>query len=185
MLHKMFSTVINNGFKSDWFEIMRITKLEKLYRSTSLWQIWQPACLRYWESVNIESTEIILSSLPTIKNSVKETWLLSLQFKIVQNTLATNKRLCDWRIRQTSKCDYCEHEDTIVHYIWECHASQTIIANCLKTLKLENELETKLNLVQFIFGFNNIRLDNLSMLITNCIYQCKKTKKMFLWKRFH
>ena len=130
------------------------------------------------ETVNIESVDIIINSLPIIKNSVKETWLLSLQFKIVQNTLATMKRLCDWRIRQTSKCDYCEHEDTIVHYIWECHSSQTIKTHCLKTLKLENKLTTKLNLVQFIFGFNNIRLDNLAMLIKNCIYQCKKTRKI-------
>ena len=119
----------------------------------------------------------MLSSVSSLKQATKETWLLSLQFKIVHNILATNKRLYDWRIRQSYFCVYCDAEDTIEHYIWECPFSQSIIFDCLKWLRLENEGRNTFNKENFIFGFNDIRLDNLSMIIKSYIYMCKKYEK--------
>ena len=52
----------------------------------------KPTSLAFWNKAGIANEETVLSSLNSCKNATKETTLVAMQFKIIHNIIATNKR---------------------------------------------------------------------------------------------
>ena len=51
---------------------------------------------------------------------VREPYLQSFQYKIINQILNTNKKLHTWKIEQSNKCDYFQSIDTIEHHLFYC-----------------------------------------------------------------
>jgi hypothetical protein len=84
----------------------------------------KPTCISKWaKSSNYFSYDIdpkwkYIFTLPfTVTN---ETRLQSFQYKIINRTIACNKWLHSIKIKQSSKCEYCEEEDSINHFFLLC-----------------------------------------------------------------
>ena len=50
----------------------------------------------------------------------RETKLQSFQYRLVHRIIPCNKWLYNISIRETSKCTFCDNEDTIIHYFLKC-----------------------------------------------------------------
>ena len=48
------------------------------------------------------------------------TKIRDLQYRLLHKRLPANKELHRWKIKSSSKCDFCEQEDSIVHLLFEC-----------------------------------------------------------------
>ena len=95
---------------------------------------------------------IVLDSLRKSKLATKETKLISLQFKIIQYILPTQKRLHDWKISETALCQYCSEIDTLTLFFWDCTYTEEIIHKCFEILKLEDEFAHIINKLHFLFA---------------------------------
>ena len=52
--------------------------------------------------------------------TVRETKLQSLQFKIIHRIINCNKNIFDVKIKETAKCSYCDAIDDIPHFFMRC-----------------------------------------------------------------
>ena len=55
----------------------------------------------------------------------KEPYLQTFQYKILNRSLNCNHNLTKWKIIQNDKCSYCEHIDTLEHYLYYCPVSES------------------------------------------------------------
>ena len=74
-----------------------------------------PTCLLFWEKRGLQNPERVIDSLIIHRKVTKETDLLTLQYKLIHNIIATNKRRTDWKVTNQSKCSYCPETDTLIH----------------------------------------------------------------------
>ena len=75
------------------------------------------------------------------------------QTRINHRILATRKYLYTIKIKESSKCLYCNAEETITHMLWACPKTQGII-NSLKGWLFDNE-NLEITEVAFIFNISN------------------------------
>ena len=80
----------------------------------------RPTCYYKWESEYFYATFDwdLINVIPY--ECTKETYLQSLQFKIIHCYFPCNYRLHLWNIVEDSKCTYCNIVDTLSHYVAEC-----------------------------------------------------------------
>jgi hypothetical protein len=79
-----------------------------------------PSALKKWENIYDPSPDWKdIFKLPYV--STRETQLQALQYRIVHRFLPCKKWLCDISIVNSNKCDVCDSEDTIEHYIFQCN----------------------------------------------------------------
>ena len=93
---------------------------------------------------------------------------MTLQYKIIHNIIATNKRKTDWKVVNQSKCSYCPEIDTLIHFLWECGTTKAIIDKCLQMFKLPVSSFYKCD---FVRKKNNVSIDTLSLIIKSYIYK--------------
>ena len=102
---------------------------------------------------------------------VKEPYLQSFQFKIVNRVLNCNYNLYKWKIKSSNKCIYCSEIDTVQHHLYECPQCK-IIWNQLKKWMTKNlDFSWKFSICEIIFGIvgpsdDNIKTANFLILIT-------------------
>ena len=104
-----------------------------------------------------------------------------MQLKLVHNIVATNKKKYDWKIIESPKCRYCLELDTVIHFFWECNHSQNIIRKCLCTLKLFN---LKFLRNDYLFGKQDVAVDNVALIIKYHIYILRIHDKKFVAQNF-
>ena len=140
-----------------------------------------PTCLLFWDKRGLQNPERVIDSLIIHRKVTKETDLLTLQYKLIHNIIATNKRKTDWKVANQSRCSYCPETDTLIHFFWECGTAKTIIAKCLQMLKLP---AFSFNKWDFLLGKNDVSIDNLSLIIKSYIYKLKMHNNVFSEKEF-
>ena len=57
---------------------------------------------------------------------VREPYLQSFQYKIINHILNTNEKLEKWAIKQSNNCNFCQSIDTFEHHLYQCQASKII-----------------------------------------------------------
>ena len=58
---------------------------------------------------------------------LQDMWMCMFQFKILHRILPTNKKLLQYKIKNSSDCDYCgQEEESLVHLFCECDLSTGI-----------------------------------------------------------
>ena len=79
-----------------------------------------PRCVQKWQQIYTDLNEwqdIFTRSFSTSW----ETKIQSFQYKIIHNIINNNKKLFDWRIKDSPACDYCTNaEDNSPHYFVKC-----------------------------------------------------------------
>ena len=76
----------------------------------------KPLSLEFWRRNGVGEDKLIMESLKTYRNVIKETFLMAMQLKLVHNIVATNKKKYDWKIIESPKCRYCLEVDTVIHF---------------------------------------------------------------------
>ena len=80
-------------------------------RSTSL------NCTNYWlRKMQIDISKYFCNGVA----STKESRLRLLHFNIIHNTYPTNFLLKKMRIKESDKCDFCQEQDFLDHFFFEC-----------------------------------------------------------------
>ena len=140
-----------------------------------------PTCLKLWDKEGLENPERVFDSLIIYRKVTKETDLLTLQYKLIHNIIATNKRKTDWKVANQSRCSYCPEIDTLIHFFWECSTTKAIIDKCFQMLKLP---VFSFNKWDFLLGKDDISIDNLSLIIKSYIYKLRMHDNVFSENEF-
>lgn len=53
-------------------------------------------------------------------SSARETKLQALQFRILHRTITCNRLLLRYRLRDNDRCDVCDQQDTLSHFLYFC-----------------------------------------------------------------
>ena len=113
--------------------------------------------------------------------TIRETYLQSFQYKILNRILNCNDRLYKWKIKNNNKCDYCEEVDIIEHHLYYCTISKKFW-NQLKSWMINNlNLGIELTVCEVLFGLptnNNpdLKLTNFLILIGKWYLNNSKTQ---------
>ena len=130
-----------------------IVKSKELYTHLILQKSKPPSSLETWVNLFPFLEQYNWKDIFNIPfKYVREPYLQSFQYKIINRILNTNEKLHTWKIKKSNKCDYCQSIDTIEHHLFYCQISKTIWDQ-LETW-LYNHFEIKLNLTvcEVLFG---------------------------------
>ena len=105
--------------KNNRIDLRRVT-CSQVYWSEINKIMERPTCYYKWESEYFYATFDwdLINVIPY--ECTTETFLQSLQFKIIHRYFPCNYRLHLWNIVEDSKCTYCNIVDTLNHYFAEC-----------------------------------------------------------------
>ena len=112
-------------------------------------------------------------------NIIKEPYLQSFQYKILNRISNCNDILYKWKIKESPICDYCTEIDTIEHHFFFCRKSSDIWDKLQNWLKHNLSINFPLTVCEVIFGIPNsndskIKLINFLIIITK--WYLNKTK---------
>ena len=150
-----------------WVEIDKVTE--------------RPTCYYKWESefyyANFDWS--LINLIPY--ECTTETYLQSLQFKIIHRYFLCNYKLHLWAILDNNKCAYCNAIDTLTHYFVECE-SVRIFWKSLKAWFLRNfqfvinctALDVLLQIPNYERSNDITNLNFVILFAKNYIYTCKK-----------
>ena len=95
---------------------------------------------------------------------VREPYLQSFQYKIINRILNTNEKLEKWSIKPNNKCNFCQSVDTIEHHLFQCKNSK-LIWDKLENWLLKN-IQLKLNLkeCEILFGIPHTPTAHLELI---------------------
>ena len=80
-------------------------------------------------------------------------WMQIFQFKILHRILPTNKKLYQFKIKQSNECDYCgQAEESLIHLFCECDITSGIWQDVLDWLGNQSIRTEYLTDIQIIFG---------------------------------
>ena len=109
-------------------------------------------------------------SLRTINKATKSTFLLYLQFRIINRIYATNKYLMNIQVIPQNSCSFCERAtETIVHLFWQCPITQIFIKEILSHLRTQYSIVLSINRVKW---FMLTDLTHLEVIIVMLSKQC-------------
>ena len=122
--NKPVKSKINEPFVSLGGRIVPIcdTETNTLYKQFIKYKYKKPAGITKWNAtatsqiMDDEWSKIFQRSYQTIW----ETKIQSLQFKIIHRIINCNKKLFDMKIKETPKCSYCDAIDDIPHFFMRC-----------------------------------------------------------------
>ena len=146
--------------------------------------IERPTCYYNWESNYYYATfdwEII-NIIPY--QCTCETYLQSLQYKIIHHYFPCKANLHIWNIEDTNKCNYCNEVDSLGHYFVECNVLH-VFWKKLKAWFLRNfDFIINFKTLDILLGIPNYQrtndIDILNFIILfakNFIYTCKKNNR--------
>ena len=98
---------------------------------------------------------------------VIEPYLQSFQYKITNRLTNCNLNLYTWKIKNSSKCDFCELTDTIEHHFFLCGFSKKFFEELRMWVnKVLNINDTKYTLCEMLFdyGVNEKKLSSINMI---------------------
>ena len=104
---------------------------------------------------------------------IREPYLQSFQYKIINRILNTNANLHRWNIKTTNKCTYCNEIDTIEHHLYYCKESRIIWEKLENWVFNQFGLKIKLTVCEILFGLPHA-VDNYIELLNFLIILGKK-----------
>ena len=141
----------------------------------------RPTCYFKWESEYYYATFDwgLINAIPY--ECTTETYLQSLQFKIIHRYFPCNYILCKWNLLDNNKCAYCNAVDTLSHYFAECESLRVFWKSLkswfLRTFEFIINF-TPLDILLGIpnYGKNNdiMNLNFVILFAKHFIYSCKK-----------
>jgi hypothetical protein len=160
-------------------------KIQKIYRNISeintrdlYWHLLErPPSEKKW---NEKLPFIIDENMWTIiytndQNVTSDTYVRNLQYKITHRTLACNKNLHIWKVKQSNECEYCKETDTIEHFLVECTNTYTMWKHIFNWWATNMEAWFQIDTYEIIFGVPNEFYCSMKMYCNN-MYTCHFNK---------
>ena len=131
----------------------------------------KPACMNKWEEIfnfnDKEWSEIF--SMPF--KACKETRLQTFQYKIIHRIFGCNHWLYNIRVKESPNCEFCNEDDTIIHYFIGCCGLEQFWESFMTWWKSITECNTILNEFIVLFGTNTPTRE--AEIFNNCIITAK------------
>lgn len=154
--------------------------IRKMIKSHKLRQATQPCACGFWYrkfGFRITEKDWLCARITT-----RETRLLELHWKIMQNIYPTNILLSKMKVVQHNKCSICVNEvDFVEHFFYECRPVKLFWEKIERLLYINLQEPISLDVLDILFGYQkpaeNIRTINKYILIGKMtISIVKKTK---------
>ncbi len=84
----------------------------------------------------IENDNQYLNPYLTLRKSVKNVRLRSVQYKLLHNIYPTMKHLFTWKIKQTPNCGACGEIETIEHATYRCEMAKNTFVKVAEVLNI-------------------------------------------------
>ena len=117
-------------------------------------------------------------SLPS--KIVKDSYLISFQFKIIHRIFNCNYKLFVWKIKESPQCPICQHIDNLEHYFYYCESSKLFWVQVETWLKEKLLVNFDFTVLEILLGAINIdkRLfHTINYIILHGKYFIKECKK--------
>ena len=100
------------------------------------------------------------------------------QFQVLHRTLVTNRKLNQFGIRDSEKCEYCDEIETISHLLYDCPSAQKICNETKTWLTNEYAQTFHIDKKSVLIGNiqNEIIINYIFTIIKHEIYKQKWTK---------
>ena len=114
---------------------------------------------------------------------VKDSYLISFQFKIIHRIFNCNYKLFVWTIKQSPQCPICQHIDNLEHYFYYCESSKLFwvqVETWLKEKLLVNFNFTVLEVLLGVINIDKSLFYTINYIILHGKYfikECKKNEK--------
>ena len=97
------------------------------------------------------------------------------QYQILNRSLITNRKLCQFQILDNENCDHCGEVETICHLLLECNRVQILWTKISKWLSSRTGKKIDLSIENILLGNNNLNyITNYVIIVTkNEIYRRK------------
>ena len=105
--------------------------------------------------------------------TASETSLQSLQYQIINRYFPSNATINIWYNDNSANCNYCNKEDTIEHYFFECNYVQVLWRRFVIWWNIISECKITFGALDVIFGIMNENNDDLICVLNYCILFCK------------
>ena len=171
------------------FEVYRLPTIKWLTRdkkgTRSIRKVWKPKedppleCKTKWQNeLNIPENENCKHIFLTPVQCKLNVRCIYFHFKIIHRTLKTNRKLKQFKIKESEICDKCEHIETIAHLLYECQEAKDLwdaIQNWLRSISPNTSYFDK-KWVLLGNSKNGIIVNNIIMITKHEIYKSKWTK---------
>ena len=90
---------------------------------------WTPTAINSWtRDIAVNCDLLFWQKIFKIPFSIGfDAWMKMFQYKILHRILPTNKKLCQFGIKPSNICDYCNlEEESLIHIFCECDISACI-----------------------------------------------------------
>ena len=140
--------------------------------------------LMKWQNITGINKQFWEKSFYQLFETINDTKLRYLQFRILHYTLTTNRSVSKFKPNQTDKCEFCQNDsETIQHLMWHCEITQYFWKKLEFFLKAQCEHLQNLyfNEELILFGTSEkMKIDQICSLIILTakffIYRCKVQK---------
>lgn len=99
---------------------------------------------------------------------LRETKLQSFQFKILYRIIPCNQYLKQLRNKEHDCCDYCNDQDTIVHFLYNCQKVQSPWSQFCSWFERETQINLKVSPQEYLLGVtcnrHNVKVVNTLLL---------------------
>ena len=166
-------------FKTKVDNFLDITKAKSkdYYNEFISAKIKKPTRFEHWKNEYEIDERVLYQSYPNFKRSCRDTKLLTFQYKILNDLVATNKNLEKWGVKNSELCESCsqeDQEDTLWHSLCECPSSVNIMTEITTLLNLQ-QFDAK----SFIFGTNDKALNLLLLIAKHMIWRSRFFTRQF------
>ena len=99
----------------------------------------------------------------------KEPYLQSFHYKILTRIVNCNEKLFQWKISDSSKCNFCNKTDTLEHHLFECEYSESLWKQLSFWLMENINITHKFTICEAILGipFKRSNIDRDTTMILN------------------
>ena len=111
---------------------------------------------------------------------ILDTYLITLQFKILHRIYNCNYNLYIWKIKDSSQCDFCSGTDNLEHFFFYCPVSNLFWIQFSDWLKTSLQVCKSMSVLEILLGVTNVQADwfywlNFTVIIAKYfISKCKQ-----------
>ena len=112
--------------------------------------------------------------------TVKDNYLIYLQFKIINNILGTRSLLYKMSISNDKCCSFCgEHDETIPHLFYECNLVNLLWQTLYNWIAHKSNIRIIPNIISIILGYtetypNPVVINTINMITKSYIFYCSR-----------
>ena len=87
---------------------------------------------------------------------VKDTYIQTMQFKILHRVYNCNYNLFTWGISQTQSCESCQGVDNLEHYFYYCQDVKSFWENVSEWLAVNMNINKTFTVLEVLLGLINL-----------------------------